>query len=197
MSIFVEGVIDEMAIKRVAHQFNPNIKIGTSYGMKGKDYLREKVNGLNKAAAGCPFLVLTDLDKIECVPMLITDWFETSMSPNLLFCVAVREVESWLLGDRFSIAEYLGINESLIPENVDEVSDPKEFILNLARRSRRQNLKHDLLPRHGSTAKIGPNYNGQLINYIRTKWDPQRASNHSSSLHRTIEKLRRFEPIWE
>ncbi|MDF2210039.1 hypothetical protein L1F28_15070 [Arthrospira platensis NCB002] len=42
------------------------------------------------------YLVLTDLDKSECPLAIINEWLKSQPKhPNLLFRVAVKEVESW------------------------------------------------------------------------------------------------------
>lgn len=54
------------------------------------------MKGFNFAARLTPFLVLADLDRIECAPKLIRDWLPVEKHPNPVFRVAVREVESWV-----------------------------------------------------------------------------------------------------
>ena len=64
----------------------------------------------NHGAKGTPFILLTDLDKNECAPMLIQEWLTDPLHPNLIFRVAVHEVEAWILADREAFAPFLGIS---------------------------------------------------------------------------------------
>jgi hypothetical protein len=52
--------------------------------------------------------------------------------PNLLLRVAVREVEAWLFAHKTAFAEFLGVSRDLIPDNVEQVENPKEFVVTLA-----------------------------------------------------------------
>ena len=158
----------------------------------GFGWIKRKIKGFNDAAKGMPYLVLTDLDTSECAPVLIRQWLNSPKHPNLLFRVAVREVETWLLGCRASFAAFLGVPENRIPANVEEIPNPKEFVVNLARRSRKRDIRVDIVPEDGSTAKVGPDYNGRLMCFVETSWDPAVAKVHSLSLRKTIDALDRF-----
>jgi len=43
-------------------------------------------------------------------------WLPYPKHPNLLFRVAVKEVEAWLLAHRAAFATFLGISDKLIPQ---------------------------------------------------------------------------------
>ena len=143
------------------------------------------------------YLILTDLDRHECPPVLIDEWLIGDRHHNLIFRVAERQVESWLLGCRILFAKFLGVRENLIPRNVDEITNAKAFVINLARRSQRKQLRLDIVPQEGSTAKVGPDYNGRLIHFVENIWDPDLAKELSPSLRRAMEILDNFEPIVE
>ncbi len=63
------------------------------------------------------------------------------------------------------------------------------------RKSRRREIRNDILPARGTTAKVGPNYNGCLIRFVREHWQPERARRKADSLHRAIHSLERFRPV--
>jgi len=168
----------------------------TIYNRGGYGYLKRNINGFNNAAKGIPFLVGTDLDQYECPPVLIEDWLRSPKHPNLLIRVAVREAEAWVLADRDSFAQFLGIRAVLIPSDVEALPNPKETLITLARKSKRRNLRDDLCPRAGSTSRIGPNYNGQLARFVGEMWNPDAAKLNSDSLKRTIDRLATFRPTW-
>jgi hypothetical protein len=114
--------------------------------------------------------------------------------PNLLFRVAVQEVEAWLLADRSAFATFLGISRDLIPDNAEQVDNPKEFVVSLARRSRKRDVRESLVPREGSTARVGRDYNGRLVSFVNADWQAVEAQKRSPSLKRTMDLLRRFDP---
>jgi hypothetical protein len=172
-------------------------RIGFRYTSGGFGWIKKRIDGLNKAAKGMPYFVLTDLDTCECAPVLVKQWLGVPKHPNLLFRVAVREVEAWLLGCRESFASFLGVPESRIPANVEGIPNPKELVVNLARRSRKRTIRVDIAPQDGSTAKVGPDYNGRLMSYVERHWDPAIAKEYSPSLQKAIEVIDAFEPVFE
>jgi len=169
--------------------------IGTAYRRGGYGYLLQTIDGWNKAAAGRPSIVLTDLDTGPCPIHLIRDWLSAPQHPNLVFRVAVREVEAWLLADRRNISEFLGIPASQIPTDPDTLADPKGTIIDLARRSRKE-IRNRIVPRKCSTAKQGPDYNACLGSFVQARWDAHSAKPNSPSLSRTIDRLISFMPVW-
>jgi hypothetical protein len=98
---------------------------------------------------------LTDLDQHGCAPEIIKGWLREQPHGNLVFRVAVREVEAWLLADRVGFAKFLDVSIDLLPQEPDEVLDPKQTLINLARRSRIRSLREALVPRERSTAVQG------------------------------------------
>lgn len=111
--------------------------------------------------------------------------------------VAVREVEAWLLADREAFAEFLGISVTLIPQDVDAIADPKQKLINLARKSKNKTLREGIVPNSKTTAKIGRDYNGQLIPFVKQIWKVDSAIPNSSSLERAMKALLKFEPNYE
>ncbi len=151
----------------------------------------------NGAAIVMPYLVLIDLDRESCAPGLIAELFpHGAKHTNLIFRVAVREVETWLLADHEAFARFAGISRVLIPDCVDDLSDPKQVLMNLIRRSNRKRIKESILPRQGSTAQIGRSYNGALVGYVVEFWRPDIARKKSNSLHRAMTALETFCPKW-
>jgi hypothetical protein len=110
--------------------------------------------------------------------------------------VAVREVESWLLADRGGFSQFLGISDLLVPAQPDLIADPKQTLIELARRSRRGALKTAIVPREGSTAFQGPDYNSCLGDFVRNRWDSNSARGRSPSLNRAWGRFMSYEPVW-
>ena len=186
----VEGDVDVAVVERLA--VHVGAAIATAYGKRGKSFLRKRISNYNNAARTRPWLVLVDLDDdFDCAPDLVKAWLP---KPHrlLLFRVAVREVESWLIADRERFAEFLGVSKSIIPARPEELPDPKATVVNLARRSRRREIRDDIVPRTGSGRKIGPAYVSRLIEYVRdtrSGWRPNVAASTAASLARCLTSL--------
>ena len=162
-------------------------------GLKGNNYLRRKAHSLNQTAKGYPVLLVTDLDNPACCPpLLIQDWLQSSRQEALLFRVAVMEAESWVMADVPGFSRFLGVRTSSVPQPVDEVANPKEALISLARSSRSRSIRDDLVPRRGSTAKVGPAYNARLTEFVRDSWQPGRAACSSPSLARALRAVKAF-----
>lgn len=159
--------------------------------------MKRNIYGFNKASKGMPYMILTDLDTKECAPSMIREWLPAGRNHNLIFRIAVREVESWLLADRSGFAKFLGISRDKMPKNPDGLIDPKAQLINLTRTSRKRDLREDIVPRVRSTAKQGPAYNERLVSFVREAWNPSKACQQSPSLERTLKALEVFAPQWE
>ncbi|PSB18801.1 hypothetical protein C7B65_13570 [Phormidesmis priestleyi ULC007] len=197
INLAVEDDLSEAVLKEILKQSKRPFSVGTCLKRQGYGYLKKNLPGINKAAKGLPYLVLTDLDKAECPLALISEWLSQPKHPNLIFRVAVTEVEAWLLAHREAYAKFLGISVSLIPDNVDAVPDPKQLLIDLTRRSRKRTLRDAIVPAPKSSAKIGRDYNGQLIQFVQQNWKVELAKTHSPSLERAVNAIVNFEPIWK
>lgn len=194
IGIVVEDSLSDEVVRVLLERSGRPYCIGTTYGLSGYGYIRSRVSGFNNAAKGMPYFVLTDLDFHECASKLMNDWLPKGCHGNLLFRIAVREVEAWLLGDHVSLAEFLGIRQELIPNEVDVVPDPKRTLVALASKSRYRSLRSGIVPKAGSTSKQGPDYNGSLIRFVRNIWRPEEAMLRSPSLAKTIGAISKFAP---
>ena len=186
----VEGDIDEAVVERLIQKAGG--QIGTVYGKVGKTHLRQKIQGYNNAARFSSWMVLVDLDHEEdCAPRMKENWL-SDPAENLCFRVAVREVEAWLLADADTLASYLSVARSRMPSDPEHLPDPKRTIVNLARRSRRREIREGLVPRMESRREVGPTYTSQLVEYVKSDWRPDLAAQRSESLLRAIRCLRRI-----
>jgi hypothetical protein len=192
----VEDELSEAISREILRQSGRPFAVGAAYRRGGFGYLRANVGGFNHGAKGTPYLLLTDLDKTACPPTLIREWLRVPLHPNLIFRVAVREVEAWILADREAFARFLGIPMRNVPSDVDGIQDPKEKLIFLARTSPKRDLRNALVPRAGSTARVGRDYNGRLSEFIRTAWRLDEAKRSSPSLLRAAKAVSTFEPRW-
>jgi hypothetical protein len=166
----VEDSLSEVVARKILWQSDKKYHVTNCLGKKGFGYLKSKIKAFNKAAQKLPFFVLTDQDS-GCPPEKITNWLNCTPHSNLIFRIAVMEIESWVMADRKAIAKYLSISVDNFPHQIDEIADPKQFLISKAKKSKKRNLKEDIVPRKGSTAKIGPNYNACLSDFINSNWD--------------------------
>jgi hypothetical protein len=196
INIAVEDLLSEAVAKRLLADSGRNFSIGVVFNRGGNGYLRKTVQGWNNAAKSVPFFLLTDLDADACASALMASWLPDSVHPNLIFRVAVREVESWLLADRISFSSFLGVSGSRLPERPDELSDPKSTLVELVSKSRHNLVKARIVPRPNSTAKQGRDYNGCLCEFVMKKWTPDQAALNSPSLDRCRRRLAEFLPTW-
>ena len=113
----------------------------------------------------------------------------------MCFRVAVREVEAWLLGDHEKLATFLGVAVSRIPRDPEAEMDPKTTMVELARRSRRREIREDMVPRPESGRDVGPAYASRLIEFVvggEVSWRLDVASRSSESLRRCLACMRRL-----
>ena len=185
----VEDILGEAVSTRILTSLD--ITVSQRLGLKGKNYLRSKARSLNQAARGFAVFMLTDQDSPEpCPPQLIQAWLRETPHPRFFLRIAVMEVESWIMADRRGIAHFLSIPLTRIPTDTDAIPKPKEFLVSLARLSKKTQLRTDIVPKPGATSKVGPGYNSRIGEFVRTHWNIERASTVSNSLKRTLARLR-------
>ena len=186
----VEGLVDEAVVRRLVEHAGGTA--GTVYGRRGKPHLRKKIAGYNCAAHYSPWCVLVDLDAdADCAPTLRNEWLP-AVAPQLCFRVVVRAVEAWLLADEETLARFLSVARPRIPADPEQLPDPKAFMIDIARRSRRRAVRKDMVPRRGSGRREGPAYTSRLMEFADTAWRPEVAAQRSDSLGRAIRCLRRL-----
>lgn len=187
ISAAVEGLLDEAVLTRVVEEAGG--RVGPIYGKNGKPHLRRVLAGYNNAARFLPWLVLVDLDQdAECAPPFIAAWLPTP-APLMRLRAAVRAVEAWLLADRERLAGFLRVPTARLPLDPDAVPDPKRLLVDIARGSRRRDIREDMIPRPGSGRRVGPAYSSRLIEFAVTVWHPAAAAERSDSLHRCRDRI--------
>lgn len=190
ISIAVEGAVDEAVMRRlVAHAGG---QTGSVYGRNGKTALRKRIKGYNKAARHAPWVVLVDLDNdADCAPPILDEWVPEP-APNLCFRIAVREVEAWLMADAQTLSRFLRVGLGTLLAEPEKLQRPKDTMVDLARRSRRKDIRADMAPREKSGRRVGPAYASRLIEYVQEHWRPDVAAERSESLQRAIHCLRKL-----
>lgn len=155
----------------------------------GNGYLRTRIKSLTRLQ-GLHVLILTYLDQFACPVELMRQWKVPALSSGVLFRVAVREIESWLLADQQALSRYLNVAPELIPERPDDLPDPKATLVKVASYSPVSDLKRGIAPAKGRTVKVGPQYNSLLTEFVERQWSPTRAARHSDSLRRSLARIR-------
>jgi len=197
INLVFEDALSEAVLKQMLKQSQRPFSVGQCLNQRGYGKIKKIISGLNYAVKGMPYLVLTDLDNAECPLVIVSEWLTQPKHPNLLFRIAVKEVEAWLLAHRSAFADFLGISVDLIPGDADLIPDPKLLLINLAKKSKKRNLREAIVPEPNSTAKIGKDYNGQLIHFVNESWQVGSAQTNSPSLKRAMNALINFQPTWE
>ena len=186
----VEDTLSEAVSTKILEYFG--LEIVNRIGFRGNSFLKQNARNLNRTARGLyNVFLLTDLDSPKnCPPKLIQSWVGAPLNSGFLFRVAVMEIESWIMADRESIAKFLSVPLNRIPHNTDEIEKPKEFLVSLARQSRKRTLRRELVPAQGAiTTKVGPLYNARFNEFVRVHWNLERASAVSVSLKRTMDRI--------
>lgn len=217
VAIAIEDALSEVVWCRVIKHARRDITIGARYpqtelpggrynrrnvrearGLSGFGQLRVRLPAFNHAAArGEPVFVLTDLDvHAQCPGDVLPTWLPkgTRRSRNLVFRVAVKEVEAWLLADKANFADFLAVDSAHLPGRIESIADPKLEIVRLARLSASADIVNDLVPRAGSTAEVGRLFERSLLGFARQQWDIDEAARHSRSLRRALRAVGRFQP---
>jgi hypothetical protein len=188
--IATEDALSEAVAERLILEENYGLHVGVRVGRKGNAFLKMKLPQFREVARSIPVLILTDLDLIECPVCLIKEWSGKVKIPSkMLFRVAVRETEAWLLADREGFADFSGVPLHRIPDQPETLVNPKETLLNIVRRYGKRSVKSDILPERGSTARIGLSYNQALCSFVKDTWSPDRAAMVANSLLRTRSRL--------
>ncbi len=185
----VEGLPDEAVARRLVAFCNH--KFGICYGKAGFGAIQRTVVGFNaRARAANPILALVDwMDvRAECPARWVAAWVP-NRSPKLLLRAVIPELESWLLADRSGMAAFLGVSEALLPRNPEQLVNPKEALVNLARRSRRRFVREALIPQAGSRHVVGPGYTLALEQFVAQHWNPATAAEQSASLRKCLQRL--------
>ncbi|WP_139225764.1 hypothetical protein [Paracidovorax konjaci] len=158
----------------------------------GAGNIHKSVKKYLNASRALPHVVLVDLDQIACAPSLRRKWGVTALPESMLFRVAVRESEAWVLADRAAFAAFAEIPINKISSVPESLPDPKQELVNLVRRSRNKRLASELVPVQGSSVSIGPLYNERLGQFVRDCWDVDAAMMNAPSLERTFSRLQTF-----
>jgi hypothetical protein len=193
LNFVFEDDLSEMVMLKIIDRFKDKFYIGNTYNGNGFGYIKKNIKGFNQASKTIPFFVLTDLDQYECPSELINNWLNSiPKNKNLIFRVAIREIEAWLLADRVGFSKYLGVSIVHLPLSPESEMDAKRKLISIAARSRNRSIKEDITPKN-ENAQVGPNYNGRLGEYVFNHWNIDEAMLNCESLKRAVRCLEAFQ----
>ncbi|MEO8015589.1 MAG: hypothetical protein ABI642_15715 [Polaromonas sp.] len=188
MALATEDVLSEAIGLRLLGELPTPVTPGLLLRKDGFSYLRSGMNKWRQLAQRQIVLILTDLDQLACPITLKADWLGDKPAPaNLMLRIAVREVESWVLADHEAMRKLIG-NKGTLPPEPDQLPDPKQHLLKLAKLAARP-IREDLVKETGAVASQGIGYNYRLTAWVRSEWSPERAAQRSPSLQRARMRL--------
>lgn len=192
IAVVVEDDLSLAVIEQVVGQSHQSIHIARALVERGFGNIKRSMEKYRNASNVIPHMVLTDLDQEECPIALRRAWGCENLPDTLIFRVAVREIEAWLLGDAEAFSIFAGIPSNKIPAAPETLADPKQVLINLIRRSRNRRLAAEIVPAQGSRVSIGPLYNERLCGFVKGQWRALVAAQRCESLARTIDSLKRY-----
>lgn len=188
LSLVVEGIHDQVVASQLC--LLTGHKILAPYITNGKNRLDQKLSGYNAAAAHSAWFVLRDLDNdASCAPELKARLLG-SVAEKMCFRIPVRSLKAWLIADRRKLADYMAVSFSRIPGDVENIAQPKQTLVNIARKSRRRVIRDEMVPRSGTTAVTGPGYTTHLMEFAQYHWNPETAAQNCPSLAKCIDALK-------
>lgn len=190
--LVAEDELSGAVLKRLIIFSNCNLAVRQFLNTHGNSKLQAGLAKFKGASRAVAHIVLTDLDRRECPLRLINDWKVMPLPTEMLFRIAIRQTEAWLLADRQGIAAFLHVAVNKVPTYPEAEFDSKQSLFHLARSSRNRRLAEEILPAHGSSAPIGPLYNQRLSEFVERSWDISAALKNAPSLERAIRRLREF-----
>lgn len=191
VTIAGEGRLDlDVAEKLVSYYGG---EVGNRYDRGGKPGVQSKIDGYNNDAkhTNMPWLVLLDLNSDECPPSLRNKLLNEA-APSMCFRIAVREIESWLMGDAENLASYFGVSRVLVPPEPEKLNDPKESLIQLAKKSNKREIREGIARKGSAQLEPGPRYTALMRKYAHNHWRPEVAAERADSLRRAmacVEKL--------
>ena len=187
IAIATEDQLSEAIALRLIAEVKAPHRVALKLGKTGNGYLRARMSSWCQMAQRQVMFVLTDLDRANCLVEFRDQWLVTEAPKNLLLRIAVREVESWVLADHVAMRALMGA-KGVLPVAPDELADPKQSLLRLAKGAPRQ-VRDDLLKAIGGNLAQGLGYNARLSAWVHSDWCPQRAAERSPSLARARLRL--------
>ncbi|MBH1364776.1 hypothetical protein I5T79_10825 [Stenotrophomonas maltophilia] len=188
MIIASEDGLIEAILRRVLVDLNYDMDAVIAICAGGRSKLQAKIPALIRSASGgLPVIICTDLDSTPCIVRMKNDWFPQGVPRNIVFSVATREADAWILADP-GISKYLA-SSTAVPSDPESVQDPKSSLIEIAKRSRKRDIKEEMIVAKGAVARVGPGYNVVLANFVEFEWNIEVASQKCKGLRRLLQRV--------
>lgn len=193
--VATEDPLSEAVVARLVSEVAPNLRIDVKIGRQGNGYLKRKLPELIVLAEHVPVVIVTDLDRGACAPLLVGSWIPTNyvIPDKLIFRVAIREVEAWLLADRIGFSDFSGVPINRIPVNPETIPNPKEILVSLVRRHGKRSIRSEIVPQTNSQATVAVGYNNALAFFAENAWSLENAKPCAESLMRACNRLQELD----
>lgn len=192
IALVVEDVLGLYVMEKVMAHTERGYAVIRPLNEGGVDKIRASIDKYRNASHALAHVVLIDLDDAPCAPLLRVQWGTATLPAAMLFRVAVREVEAWVMADRAGFAHFAGVPQNKVSQTPETLEDPKRTLINLVRQSRNRRLASELVPEQGTSMSKGPLYNERLGQFVREKWSVSAAMQVAPSLQRTVNRLQLF-----
>ena len=194
--LILEGYLEEYVANKLL-KYCGHSK-GKVFGKQGYAFVRDNAMKYHSLTQhGCGVLVLTDFRDADkpCAPAALEAYllrYFALPSPRFLCRFAVSELESWLIADRTSMANFLKIPLKKIPLDPDGEEYPKRTLIELATCSKSLAIREALVPSKKHDGPVAPLYLSTMADFIGRCWDIPAAMEYSSSLKRCVKRLRQL-----
>ena len=112
ISIAIVAEDDELSMavaERIVDASGRSFVVSRRLVERGFGNIKRSIKKYRQASHVVPHLVLADLDRTECPALLRRQWYAEDLPGSMLFRVAVREIESWILGDCSGFTQFAAI----------------------------------------------------------------------------------------
>lgn len=151
---------------------------------------KQRISAMNNVARNVmPVLMVADADQAPCVVTQRNAWLPPNVSQRLSMRLAVKEAEAWVLADHVGFSKFANISKDLFPAHPEAEPDPKQVLLGLVRKSKRRELRDEMLPGKGATSPVGLGYNIHMTDFVKNHWNIGRAVDRAPSLARAIPRI--------
>ncbi|CAB3782343.1 hypothetical protein [Paraburkholderia caffeinilytica] len=156
----------------------------------GAGPFKQKILAMNNVARNVmPVLMIADADQAPCVVTQRNSWLPRDVSQRLSMRLAVKEAEAWVLADHIGFSKFAVVSKDLFPGNPEMEPDPKQALLALVKKSKRRELRDEMLPGKGATSPVGLGYNIHMTEFVKNHWNVGRAVDRAPSLARAIPRV--------
>ncbi len=194
VNLVLEGSLEEPVAQKIVEYCGHTV--GTVHGRQGYNYIKSNAHKFHSMAlAGNAVLVLTDFmdSGYDCIVNAKQHYLLQHIQrpdSKYLLRFAVAELESWLLADRQGLSTYFHVHINNITNTPEKETNPKETLINLARRSTKNTIKRSIVPTPKHGGSVAPGYLGAMQFFVQNHWNIETASGISPSLDKCIQRLK-------